>query len=87
MKLSVFNCASLLNTIIINISAQDSTPDFNAIISSSVHSVPEAFNCYVCCVVTVQPWVTNLLLNVSKVADFRIKLLTGVDWVQLVVNH
>ena len=70
---SVFKRVSLLNTLITNASAQDSTPDFIAIISSSVHSVPEPFNGYVGGVLTVQPWETNLLLNVSKVADFRIK--------------
>ena len=52
---SVFKRVSLLNTLTTNTSAQDSTPDFIAIISSSVHSVPEAFNCYVGGVLTVQP--------------------------------
>ena len=70
---SVFKRVSLLNTLTTNTSAQDSTPDFIAIISSSVHSVPESLDGYICGVLTVQPWETNLLLNVSKVLDFRIK--------------
>ena len=55
MKLSVFKCVSLLNTIITNIlSAQECTPDFIAIISSSVHSVSETLDGDICGVLTVQ---------------------------------